>query len=145
MKEKLDPYLQPLYDALMDMIPPRKLQEMMENKVIQIAPLGFMRGRTLDHAFVILDEAQNSTDAQMRMFLTRMGNSAKFVITGDVTQVDLPRYVSSGLLKAWKLFNGTPGIGFIELGNEDIVRHPIVKRIVDIYRIEDEKAEQQKN
>lgn len=144
MKEKLDPYLQPLYDALMDMIPPRKLQEMMENKVIQIAPLGFMRGRTLDHAFVILDEAQNSTDAQMRMFLTRMGNSAKFVITGDVTQVDLPRYVSSGLLKAWKLFHGTPGIGFIELGNEDIVRHPIVKRIVDIYKIEDEKAEQQK-
>ncbi len=140
MKEKLDPYLQPLYDALLDMLPPRKLAELMETKVIQIAPLGFMRGRTLDHAFVILDEAQNATDAQMRMFLTRMGNSAKFVITGDVTQVDLPRHAESGLRRAWQLFRDVKGIAFVELGNEDIVRHPLVKRIVDVYRTEDEKS-----
>ena len=140
MKEKLDPYLQPLYDALLDMLPPRKLAELIDSKVIQIAPLGFMRGRTLDHAFVILDEAQNATDAQMRMFLTRMGNSAKFVITGDVTQVDLPRHAESGLRKAWQLFHDVNGIAFVELGNEDIVRHPLVKRIVDVYRVEDERS-----
>jgi len=134
MKEKLDPYLQPLYDALMDMIPPVKLRQFMENGVIQIAPLGFMRGRTLDHAFVILDEAQNATEPQTRMFLTRMGNSAKFIITGDVTQVDLPRNVGSGLRNAWKLLNGTKGISFVELKGSDIVRHPLVKRIVDIYK-----------
>lgn len=133
MKEKLDPYLQPLYDALMDMLPPLKLTQYMETGVIQIAPLGFMRGRTLDHAFVILDEAQNATDAQTRMFLTRMGNSAKFVITGDVTQIDLPKKVQSGLRNAWNLLKETKGIAFIELGGEDIVRHPLVKRIVDIY------------
>lgn len=133
MKEKLDPYLQPLYDALMDMLPPTKLAEHLEKGVIQIAPLGFMRGRTLDHAFVILDEAQNATEPQMRMFLTRMGNSAKFIITGDVTQVDLPKKFSSGLQKAWNLLSGTRGISFIELAGSDIVRHPLVSRIVDIY------------
>ena len=138
MKEKLDPYLQPLYDALMDMLPPVKLAQYIETGVIQIAPLGFMRGRTLDHAFVILDEAQNATDAQTRMFLTRMGNSAKFIITGDVTQVDLPKKVQSGLRNAWNMLNGVKGISFIELGGSDIVRHPLVKRIVDIYAKSDE-------
>lgn len=133
MKEKLDPYLQPLYDALMDMLPPVKLAQYIETGVIQIAPLGFMRGRTLDHAFVILDEAQNATDAQTRMFLTRMGNSAKFIITGDVTQIDLPKKVQSGLRNAWNMLNGVKGISFIELGGSDIVRHPLVKRIVDMY------------
>lgn len=133
MKEKLDPYLQPLYDALMDMLPAAKLAKHLEDGVIQIAPLGFMRGRTLDHAFVILDEAQNATEPQMRMFLTRMGNSAKFIITGDVTQVDLPKKFKSGLRKAWTLLKGTKGIEFIELAGSDIVRHPLVKRIVDIY------------
>jgi phosphate starvation-inducible PhoH-like protein len=133
MKEKLDPYLQPLYDALMDMLPPAKLAEHLEKGVIQIAPLGFMRGRTLDNAFVILDEAQNATEPQMRMFLTRMGNSAKFIITGDVTQVDLPKKFQSGLQKAWNLLKGTKGISFIELSGSDIVRHPLVSKIVDIY------------
>ena len=133
MKEKLDPYLQPLYDALMDMLPAAKLAKHLEDGVIQIAPLGFMRGRTLDHAFVILDEAQNATEPQMRMFLTRMGNSAKFIITGDVTQVDLPKKFKSGLRKAWTLLKGAKGIEFIELAGSDIVRHPLVKRIVDIY------------
>lgn len=141
MKEKLDPYLQPLYDALMDMLPPAKLAKHLEDGVIQIAPLGFMRGRTLDHAFVILDEAQNATEPQMRMFLTRMGNSAKFIITGDVTQVDLPKKFKSGLRKAWMLFKGTKGIEFIELAGSDIVRHPLVKRIVDIYAKSDKKDE----
>jgi phosphate starvation-inducible PhoH-like protein len=139
MKEKLDPYLQPLYDALMDMLPPVKLAQYIETGVIQIAPLGFMRGRTLDHAFVILDEAQNATEAQTRMFLTRMGNSAKFIITGDVTQVDLPKKVQSGLRTAWNMLSGVKGISFIELGGSDIVRHPLVKRIVDIYAKSDEK------
>jgi len=139
MKEKLDPYLQPLYDALMDMLPPVKLAQYIETGVIQIAPLGFMRGRTLDHAFVILDEAQNATEAQTRMFLTRMGNSAKFIITGDVTQVDLPKKVQSGLRTAWDMLSGVKGISFIELGGSDIVRHPLVKRIVEIYAKSDEK------
>lgn len=133
MKEKLDPYLQPLYDALFDMLPPDKLAHYLTSGVIQIAPLGFMRGRTLDHAFVILDEAQNATDSQTRMFLTRMGNSAKFIITGDVTQVDLPKKLQSGLRNAWNLLKGTKGISFVELTGSDIVRHPLVKRIVDIY------------
>ena len=133
MKEKLDPYLQPLYDALMDMLPPTKLAQYLETGVIQIAPLGFMRGRTLDHAFVILDEAQNATDLQMRMFLTRMGNSAKFIITGDVTQVDLPKKFQSGLRNAWNLLRKTKEISFVELSGKDIVRHPLVNRIVDIY------------
>lgn len=139
MKEKLDPYLQPLYDALMDMLPPVKLAQYIETGVIQIAPLGFMRGRTLDHAFVILDEAQNATEAQTRMFLTRMGNSAKFIITGDVTQIDLPKKVQSGLRNAWNTLKGVKGISFIELSGADIVRHPLVKRIVDIYAKLDEK------
>lgn len=138
MKEKLDPYLQPLYDALMDMLPPAKLKEMLETGIIQIAPLGFMRGRTLDHAFVILDEAQNATDPQMRMFLTRMGNSAKFIITGDVTQIDLPKKVSSGLRKAWDALQKVKGIAFIELDGKDIIRHPLVKRIVEIYGKEED-------
>lgn len=137
MKEKLDPYLQPLYDALMDMIPPVKLAQLMEAGTIQIAPLGFMRGRTLDHAFVILDEAQNATEPQTRMFLTRMGNSAKFIITGDITQIDLPRKVNSGLKTAWNLLNKVKGIAFIELKGSDIVRHPLVKRIVDLYQKSD--------
>lgn len=137
MKEKLDPYLQPLYDALMDMIPALKLKEMLETGQIQIAPLGFMRGRTLDHAFVILDEAQNATDPQMRMFLTRMGNSAKFIITGDVTQIDLPKKVGSGLRKAWNALQHIKGISFIELDGKDIIRHPLVKRIVEVYGSED--------
>lgn len=133
MKDKLDPYLQPLYDALMDMLPPAKLQGYMETGVIQIAPLGFMRGRTLDHAFVILDEAQNSTQAQMKMFLTRMGNSAKFVITGDTTQIDLPKSGKSGLIESWNLLKGIEGISFVKLGVVDIVRHGIVKKIVAAY------------
>ena len=139
MKEKLDPYLQPLYDALIDMLPPAKLAQYMETGVIQIAPLGFMRGRTLDHAFVILDEAQNATDAQTRMFLTRMGNSAKFIITGDVTQIDLPKKVQSGLRNAWSMLKNAKGISFIELKGSDIIRHPLVKRIVDIYAQADDK------
>ncbi|MGB1319034.1 MAG: PhoH family protein, partial [Flavobacteriales bacterium] len=139
MKEKLDPYLQPLYDALMDMLPAEKLTKFMDTGVIQIAPLGFMRGRTLDHAFVILDEAQNATDAQTRMFLTRMGNSAKFIITGDVTQIDLPKKVQSGLRNAWNMLKSAKGISFIELKGADIIRHPLVKRIVDIYAKADEK------
>jgi len=133
LKEKLDPYLQPLYDALMDMVSPAKLTQYIETGVIQIAPLGFMRGRTLDNAFVILDEAQNATDPQTRMFLTRMGNSAKFIITGDITQVDLPNNVQSGLRNAWNMLKRVKGIAFVELKSSDIVRHPLVKRIVDIY------------
>jgi len=137
MKEKLDPYLQPLYDALMDMLPPAKLSQLMETGVIQIAPLGFMRGRTLDHAFVILDEAQNATDPQTRMFLTRMGNTAKFIVTGDVTQVDLPKKVASGLRNAWEMLKDVKGISFIELKGYDIIRHSLVKRIVDLYQKSD--------
>ncbi|MFT4526395.1 MAG: phosphate starvation-inducible PhoH-like protein, partial [Bacteroidia bacterium] len=145
LKEKLDPYLQPLYDALMDMIPPAKLRGYLEDGTIQIAPLGFMRGRTLDNAFVILDEAQNTTDSQMRMFLTRMGRSAKFVITGDVTQVDLPRSAGpSGLFKAWTLLKNVNDIGFIELGQADIIRHNLVKKIVDRYEKDSDKDKNSK-
>ncbi len=133
LKEKLDPYLQPLYDALFDMIPPEKLHYYLENKVIQIAPLAFMRGRTLDHAFVILDEAQNATEAQMKMFLTRMGSSAKFIVTGDVTQIDLPKNQPSGLLQAIKLLNKVDGIEFIELDSTDVIRHKLVKKIIEVY------------
>ncbi|MCB0396291.1 MAG: PhoH family protein, partial [Flavobacteriales bacterium] len=133
LKEKIDPYLQPLYDALHDMIPASKLQAYMENGVIQIAPLAFMRGRTLDHAFVILDEAQNATENQLKMFLTRMGPSARFIITGDVTQVDLPRNQPSGLLQAEKLLQDVKGIAFIYLDHVDIIRHKLVKRIVEAY------------
>ncbi len=133
LKDKLDPYLQPLYDALGDMIAPEKLSYYLENRVIQIAPLAFMRGRTLDNAFVILDEAQNATEAQLKMFLTRMGNSAKFVITGDVTQIDLPKHQPSGLPHAQRLLKDVDGIDFIELDGTDVIRHKIVKRIIEQY------------
>ncbi len=133
LKEKLDPYLQPLYDALDDMIAPEKLAYYIENRIIQIAPLAFMRGRTLDHAFVILDEAQNATEGQLKMFLTRMGSSAKFIITGDITQIDLPKHQPSGLPQAMKLLKNIEGIGFIELDGNDIIRHKLVKKIIEKY------------
>ena len=133
MKDKIDPYLQPLYDALEDMIPALKLKEYMESGTIQIAPLAFMRGRTLNDAVIILDEAQNTTTHQMKMFLTRLGMNAKMVITGDVTQIDLPRHTRSGLLQALNILRGVKGIGNIEYEKKDIVRHPLVQRIVDAY------------
>lgn len=133
LKEKLDPYLQPLYDALRDMIPPEKLKEYLEQGVIQIAPLAFMRGRTLDKAFVILDEAQNATESQLKMFLTRMGMSAKFIVTGDVTQVDLPRNQPSGLPIAIHKLKEVEGIGFVFLDGRDVVRHPLVKSIISAF------------
>ncbi len=133
LKEKLDPYMQPLYDALGDMIAPEKLTYYIENRVIQIAPLAFMRGRTLDNAFVILDEAQNATEGQLKMFLTRMGSSAKFVITGDITQIDLPKHQPSGLPQAMKLLKDIEGIAFVELDGTDVIRHKLVKRIVELY------------
>ncbi len=133
MKEKLDPYLQPLYDALNDMIPPVKLQKFMEEGTIQIAPLAYMRGRTLDNAFVILDEAQNTTLPQIKMFLTRMGRNAKFIVTGDVTQIDLPRKGDSGLTRAIEILRGVKGIGVVEFDRRDIVRHELVKHIVDAF------------
>ncbi len=133
LKEKLDPYLQPLYDALDDMIAPEKLAYYIENRIIQIAPLAFMRGRTLDNAFVILDEAQNATEGQLKMFLTRMGASAKFIITGDITQIDLPKHQPSGLPQAMKLLKDVEGIDFIELDGNDIIRHKLVKKIIEKY------------
>ncbi len=133
MKEKLDPYLQPLYDALNDMIPQAKLTKYIEEGTVQIAPLAFMRGRTLDNAFVILDEAQNTTLAQIKMFLTRMGRNAKFIVTGDVTQVDLPRPSDSGLVRVMSMLSGIEGIGIVEFDKGDIVRHPLVKHIVDAF------------
>ena len=133
MKEKLDPYLQPLYDALNDMIPPVKLQKYLEEGTVQIAPLAYMRGRTLDNAFVILDEAQNTTLSQIKMFLTRMGRNAKFIVTGDVTQIDLPRKADSGLVRAMEILRGVEGIGIVEFDKRDIVRHPLVKYIVDAF------------
>ncbi len=133
LKEKLDPYLMPLYDALRDMIPPEKLADMLEFGVIEIAPLAFMRGRTLDKAFVILDESQNTTTMQMKMFLTRMGMTAKFVITGDMSQVDLPRKQRSGLAYALDILNGVEGIGIVRLGQSDVIRHSLVKRIIDAF------------
>ena len=133
LKEKLDPYMQPLYDALRDMIPIAKLAEHIEKKVIEIAPLAFMRGRTLNNAFVILDEAQNTTEGQIKMFLTRMGEAAKFVITGDVTQVDLPQRQPSGLIHASKILKGINGIEFVYLDGKDVLRHPIVKEILTAY------------
>lgn len=136
LKEKLDPYLQPLYDALRDMVPAEKLAQYLENGVVQIAPLAFMRGRTLDNAFVILDEAQNATQSQMKMFLTRMGRSAKFIITGDTTQVDLPRNQPSGLIQAIKLLNNVKGIDFIHLDASDVIRHKLVKDIILAYNNE---------
>ena len=134
MKDKIDPYLQPLYDALEDMIPATKLQEMMDKRIIQIAPLAFMRGRTLSDAVVILDEAQNTTPAQIRMFLTRMGWNTKMVITGDLTQVDLPRSHTSGLQQAMEILEGTKGIGVIHMDSKDIVRHKLVTRIVNKFQ-----------
>jgi phosphate starvation-inducible PhoH-like protein len=135
LKEKLDPYLMPLYDALRDMIPPEKLADMIEFGIIEIAPLAFMRGRTLDKAFVILDEAQNTTSMQMKMFLTRMGMTAKFVITGDMSQVDLPHRQRSGLSYALDVLKDVEGIGIVRLGQSDIIRHSLVKKIVDAFEI----------
>ncbi len=137
LKEKLDPYMQPLYDALMDMIPYEKLADYIEKNTIEIAPLAFMRGRTLDKAFVILDEAQNATVAQMKMFLTRMGRDAKFIITGDATQVDLPRNQPSGLLRSVDLVRNIEGISVIELTGADVVRHKLVKRIIEAFETGD--------
>ena len=130
LKEKLDPYMQPIYDGLRDMIPAEKLDTLIETGVIQIAPLAFMRGRTLDKAFVILDEAQNATISQMKMFLTRMGKNAKFIITGDVSQVDLPKHQKSGLIKALGLLEGVDGIAIIRLNGNDVIRHKLVKKII---------------
>src|SRR5690606_39044186 len=130
LKEKIDPYLRPLYDALDDMIPPDKLNYFMTNRIIEIAPLAYMRGRTLDYAFILLDEAQNSTDLQMKMFLTRIGSSAKAIITGDLTQVDLPKNQKSGLGKAARILRNIDGIGYLELDEEDVVRHRLVKAII---------------
>ncbi|MBJ2166663.1 MAG: PhoH family protein [Muribaculaceae bacterium] len=133
MKDKIDPYLQPLYDALEDMIPAAKLREYMESKVIQIAPLAFMRGRTLSDAVIVLDEAQNTTTHQIKMFLTRLGMNAKMIITGDVTQIDLPRSTASGLVQALRVLRDVQGIGRVEFGKKDIVRHALVQRIVEAY------------
>ena len=133
MKDKIDPYLQPLYDALEDMIPAVKLKEYMDTKVIQIAPLAFMRGRTLNDAVIVLDEAQNTTTHQIKMFLTRMGMNAKMIVTGDVTQIDLPRSTVSGLVRALKVLRDVPGIGRVEFTKKDIVRHALVQRIVEAY------------
>jgi len=141
MKEKLDPYLQPLYDALNDMIPPLKLQKFMEDGTVQIAPLAYMRGRTLDNAFVILDEAQNTTLSQIKMFLTRMGRNARFIMTGDVTQIDLPRRSDSGLTRAMKILEGVKGIGQITFDKRDIVRHELVKQIVEAFDRDAERGE----
>ena len=134
LKEKLDPYMQPLYDALRDMIPHEKLESHLEKGVIQIAPLAFMRGRTLDNAFVILDEAQNTTRAQMKMFLTRMGKNARFIITGDPGQIDLPRRTVSGLKEALLVLKGVTGIGFIYLDDKDVIRHRLVKKVIAAYK-----------
>ncbi len=140
LKEKLDPYLQPLSDALHEMIPAEKLRYYMENGIIQIAPLAFMRGRTLDHAFAIIDEAQNATEGQLKMFLTRMGKSAKFMITGDVTQVDLPKKQPSGLIKAMGILQDIEGIDIIELDERDVIRHKLVSRIIEAFGEDDEES-----
>ena len=134
LKEKIDPYMQPLYDALRDMIPQEKLNSHIENGTIQIAPLAFMRGRTLDNAFVILDESQNTTHAQMKMFLTRMGRNAKFMVTGDPGQIDLPRRVISGLKEALLILKETQGIGIVTLDKKDVIRHSLVKKVIDAYK-----------
>ena len=145
MKDKIDPYLQPLYDALQDMIPAAKLKEYMELNIIQIAPLAFMRGRTLNDAIVILDEAQNTTTQQIKMFLTRMGMNTKMLVTGDMTQIDLPSSQTSGLVQAIKILKGVKGISFIELNKKDIVRHKLVTRIVEAYEKFEEKTKSLKN
>lgn len=141
MKDKIDPYLQPLYDALEDMIPNTKLKEYMETKVIQIAPLAFMRGRTLNDAIVVLDEAQNTTTHQIKMFLTRLGMGSKMIVTGDVTQIDLPRTTASGLIQALKILRNVKGIGRVEFEKKDIVRHHLVQRIVEAYERHDEEEQ----
>lgn len=141
MREKLDPYLQPLYDALRDMLPPKKLEMLMEDRIIQIAPLAYMRGRTLDNAFVILDEAQNTTFGQLKMFLTRMGGNSKFVVTGDVTQIDLPKKTDSGLLKGVELLHKIKGICTINFTKEDIVRHKLVTKIVQAFEKDQEESQ----
>ncbi|MCX7650564.1 MAG: PhoH family protein [Flavobacteriales bacterium] len=140
LKDKLDPYLQPLYDALRDMIPQEKLRYLMENGLIQIAPLAYMRGRTLDNAFVILDEAQNATHTQMKMFLTRMGQNARFIITGDLTQVDLPPRQRSGLPEALRLLKDIPGIGCVFFDRSDVVRHPLVRKVLEAYESVEKKT-----
>lgn len=140
IKEKLDPYLQPLYDALNDMIPAAKLQKYIDEGTVQIAPLAYMRGRTLDNAFVILDEAQNTTLSQLKMFLTRMGRNAKFIVTGDITQIDLPRRSDSGLVRAMELLRGIDGIGIVEFDQRDIIRHRLVKHIVKAFEKEQEQT-----
>ena len=145
MKDKIDPYLQPLYDALEDMLPQVKLQDMMEKRVIQIAPLAFMRGRTLSDAVVILDEAQNTTPAQIRMFLTRMGRGTKMIITGDMTQIDLPNSQKSGLIEALHILSGVEGIGIVNLSQKDIVRHKLVTRIVNAYDAYDKAVKGSQN
>lgn len=144
LKEKLDPYMMPLYDALRDMIPAEKLADMIEYGIIEIAPLAFMRGRTLDKAFVILDEAQNTTTMQMKMFLTRMGQTANFIITGDMTQVDLPRNQRSGLSYALDVLGDVEGIGIVRLSQHDVIRHPLVKRIIDAFEKAEDKEKEEK-
>ncbi|AZI66237.1 PhoH family protein [Kaistella daneshvariae] len=143
LKEKLDPYLQPLYDALRDMIPHEKLEGFMEKRVIEVAPLAFMRGRTLDEAFVILDEAQNTTHSQMKMFLTRMGMNAKFIITGDPSQVDLPMRQKSGLKESMRILKDVNEIGFVHLTEEDVVRHPVVRKIISAYGKEEQRQREE--
>lgn len=140
MKEKLDPYLQPLYDALHDMLPFKKLETLMEDGTIQIAPLAFMRGRTLENAFVILDEAQNATVSQLKMFLTRMGVSSKFIMTGDTTQIDLPKRSESGLLQAMRILTGIEGVSIIRFDERDIVRHKLVRHIVRAYEKDENES-----
>jgi len=142
LRDKLDPYLQPLYDALWDMMPMQKLMAMMEDKVIEIAPLAFMRGRTLDYAYVILDEAQNATSSQLKMFLTRMGKNAKFFITGDITQIDLPKNQQSGLILADRILRGVKGIDFIYMENKDVVRHHLVTKIITRYEAYESEVEE---
>jgi phosphate starvation-inducible PhoH-like protein len=144
LKEKLDPYLRPLYDALTDMVPHDKLAKYMERGVIEIAPLAFMRGRTLGNAFVILDEAQNTTENQMKMFLTRMGKGSKFIINGDASQIDLPRHVRSGLLQCINLLDKVKGIGIVKLDKRDVIRHKLVESIIDRYEKADEKDKKEK-
>jgi phosphate starvation-inducible PhoH-like protein len=146
LKEKLDPYLMPLYDALRDMIPPEKLADMIEFGIIEIAPLAFMRGRTLDKAFVILDEAQNTTAMQMKMFLTRMGMTAKFVITGDMSQVDLPNRQRSGLAYALDVLKDVDEIGVVRLGQNDVIRHQLVKKIIAAFeKVEESEKQKEKH
>lgn len=140
MREKLDPYLQPLYDALRDMIPSKRLTDLMEEEIIQIAPLAYMRGRTLENSFVILDEAQNTTLGQLKMFLTRMGNNSKFIVTGDITQIDLPKKSDSGLQQGAELVKKLKGVSIINFDRDDIVRHPLVSQIVLAFEKEEEKA-----